>query len=232
METNGKTKRVSIVTRIMEANDRVAEENRRRLAASGTCMIDIIGSPGAGKTALLETSIPLLLKEIRVAVIVGDISTTRDAERIAVTGVPAVQITTESFGGSCHLEASTVMQALDRAEVEDHDLLFVENVGNLVCPAEFDIGHNARVVMISVVDGEDKPLKYPLAFRTSDLVLINKIDLNPYQHPDLSALHGNVRSVNPTAPIIELSARTGAGMDQWVSWVHDVMSRNRLSTSV
>ena len=214
------TKRVSVVTKITEANDRVAEENRKRFADSGVLVVDIMGSPGAGKTALLEAATPLLKERgLKVAVIVGDIETTHDAERVAAKGVHAVQITTSAFGGSCHLEASTVRQAVDQVDLADLDVLFVENVGNLVCPAEFDIGQRARAVVLSVTEGEDKPLKYPLAFSKADAVVISKTDLLPYLRVKMDLLRGNVRNINPQAAYMEVSSQGGEGMTSFIDWL-------------
>jgi hydrogenase nickel incorporation protein HypB len=219
MAERKKGEMISVVSKILAANDRVAEENRDRFRAADVAVIDIIGSPGAGKTALLEATLPRLAKEMAVGVIVGDISTTRDAERIAATGVPVVQITTDAFGGACHLEASTIRQALDHVSLEKLDLLFVENVGNLVCPAEFDLGQDRRAVVLSVTEGEDKPLKYPLAFREASVVVVSKIDLLPHLTYDIEALRANLKQVQPAVAWRELSARTGAGMDAWLEWV-------------
>ncbi|MFH1755709.1 MAG: hydrogenase nickel incorporation protein HypB [Candidatus Latescibacterota bacterium] len=221
MKSSGKRERIQIVSKVLKANDRVAEQNKKIFTEAHVYAIDLIGSPGSGKTALLEATIPLLLSELRVGVIEGDISTCRDAERIAALGVPVVQITTEAFGGSCHLEASTVGQALEELTLQDLDLLFIENVGNLVCPAEFDIGQHARVVVFSITEGEDKPLKYPLAFREADLIVVNKIDLTPYQKPDMDALRQNIERINPKVPRIELSARSGSGLEPWISWIRN-----------
>lgn len=211
--------RIHVVTRILQANDRVAEENRKRFTSAHVRAINLISSPGAGKTSLLEATLSRLRGQKKAAVIVGDIATTRDAERIAPSGVPVVQIMTEAFGGSCHLEASTIRQALDQIELTGLDLLFIENVGNLVCPAEFDLGEQAKVAILSVTEGEDKPLKYPLAFRVADLVLLSKVDLVPHLRIDMDKLREHVRRVNPKARVIELSVETGAGMDDWMAWV-------------
>jgi hydrogenase nickel incorporation protein HypB len=224
MESTGKKESIQIVTKVLKANDRIAEQNKRRFAEANVTAFDIMGSPGSGKTALLEATIPLLAEDIRVGVIEGDISTSRDAERIAAFGVPVVQITTESFGGSCHLEASTVGQALDEMPLADIDLLFIENVGNLVCPAEFDIGQHARVLVSSITEGEDKPLKYPLAFRVADLVVFNKTDLAPYLNPDMDALRGNLDRVHPKVPSFELSAREKIGLEPWIAWIRSAMT--------
>ena len=179
----------------------------------------LVGKNNGGKTALLEATIPRLLDDLRIGVVEGDITTSRDAQRIEALGVPVVQITTESFGGACHLEASSVLPALDRLPLRDLDLLFVENVGNLVCPAEFDIGQSARVVVLSMVEGEDKPLKYPLAFREASAAIISKMDLLDCQRPDMAALRENLARVNPHIPRIELSARTGSGLEAWIDWI-------------
>lgn len=226
MQSVGAKKRIDIVTKILEANERVAEQNRKRFAEANVCVIDLIGSPGSGKTALLEATIPLLATEMRVGVIEGDITTSRDAERVASLDVPVVQITTDKFGGACHLEASTVMQALDFTPLNDLDLLFIENIGNLVCPAEFDIGQSARVVVMSIIEGEDKPLKYPLAFREADLVVVSKMDLAPYQRPDTVALCENLRRVNPRLDWIQVSARAGTGLEPWIKWIRNATKQN------
>jgi hydrogenase nickel incorporation protein HypB len=217
MKSRKDSKRIDLVTNILEANDRVAQENRRLLAETGTRVVDIIGSPGAGKTRLLEATLPVLTEHMRVGVIAGDIETTLDAERIAVLGIPVVQTTTGAFGGSCHLDASVVRQALEQLNPDGLDLIFVENVGNLVCPAEFDIGQNARVVVLSVTEGEDKPLKYPLAFKTADLIVVSKLDLLPHLDLNMEALRGNLRQINHA--FIELSAQSGEGMPSWTEWI-------------
>ncbi len=214
-----KVKRIPVVARVLEANDRMAGENRKRLAAAGVRAINLISSPGAGKTSLLEASIPKLAPGIRVGVIVGDIATTRDAERIAALGVPAVQITTQAMGGACHLEAAAVGRALEKVDLSKLDLLVIENVGNLVCPAEFDVGEEAKVTLLSVTEGEDKPLKYPMAFRAAGLAVITKTDLIPHLRFDLDALRKNLRKVNPRLPVLELSSQTGRGMDAWLGWL-------------
>jgi hydrogenase nickel incorporation protein HypB len=156
---------------------------------------------------------------MRVGVVVGDVATTRDAERIAALGVPAVQITTQAMGGACHLEAPAVSRALDRLDLSKLDLLVVENVGNLVCPAAFDVGEEAKVTLLSVTEGEDQPLKYPQTFRVSSLAVITKMDLVPHLRFDLEALRRNLRKVHPKLPVLELSAQTGQGMDAWLDWL-------------
>jgi len=215
----GEGRKINVVTRILAANDRVAEENRKRFADAKEKVINLISSPGGGKTALLEATLGRLKGSKRIAVIVGDIATTKDAERIAKSDVPVVQITTASVGGSCHLEASTIRQALDDIPLHGLDILVVENVGNLVCPAEFDLGEHAKVSMLSVTEGEDKPLKYPLAFQVADVVILSKVDLVPHLKVDMDALRANVRQVNPKARIIELSSQSGQGFDAWIDWL-------------
>ena len=223
MASSAGGRKISVAKGILKANDRMAEENRRRFDEAGVRVIDIMGGPGAGKTALLEATIPRLREEARIGVVVGDIATTRDAERIAVHDVPVVQITTESFGGACHLEASTVRQALDAVNLDEIDLLFVENVGNLVCPSHFELGHHARVVLLSVTEGEDKPLKYPLAFQVSDVAVVSKIDLASHLGVDMEALRENIERANPKAVRMELSSRSGEGMDAWLDWLRGLL---------
>jgi hydrogenase nickel incorporation protein HypB len=225
MESSGGGRRIKVATGILKANDRLAEENRRRFDEAGVLVVDVMGGPGSGKTALLEATIPRLKPEVRTGVVVGDVATTRDAERIAVHDVPVVQIETESFGGACHLEASTVRQALDGVDLESLDLLFVENVGNLVCPSHFDVGQHGRVVVLSVTEGEDKPLKYPLAFQVSDAAVISKIDLVPHLNIDMDTLRSNVEKANPKAERLELSSLTGAGIEEWMAWLRRALGR-------
>jgi len=215
------TRRIPVVTRILDANDRVADENRRRFAEARVWVVNLVSSPGAGKTTLLEHTLPALAPSLAAGVIVGDIATTRDAERLAVHDVPVVQITTESFGGSCHLEASTIRQALDALDLASLDVLFVENVGNLVCPAEFDLGEHAKVALLSVTEGEDKPLKYPLAFQVADLAVVTKMDLVPHLHYDLDVMRGFMDRVNPRLRRVEVSTYTGQGMEAWLDWVRE-----------
>jgi hydrogenase nickel incorporation protein HypB len=219
MKSKSPGSRIEVVTKVMEANDRIAEQNRRRFAEAGVLAIDLIGSPGAGKTALIEATVPRLAAELRMGVVVGDIATTRDADRIAALGIPVVQITTESFGGACHLEAGTVAQSLEKLPLERIDVLFVENVGNLVCPAEFDLGQNERVVVLSVTEGEDKPLKYPLAFREAGALIVSKADLLPHLQFDLESLQQNAVRINPQLRIFRLSSQSGEGVELWTEWI-------------
>ncbi len=214
------TKTISVVTKILDANTRVAAENRHRFQHAGVLTINLISSPGSGKTTILETTIPRLIADgYKVGVIAADIATTADAERIAAHNIPVIQITTDSFGGACHLEAPTVRQALDQFPLDGLDLLFIENVGNLVCPAEFDIGEALRVTLISVTEGEDKPLKYPLAFRVSDCAVVTKTDLIPHLRISMEKLRNCIAQINPKMPRFEVSSHSGEGMEQWIDWL-------------
>jgi hydrogenase nickel incorporation protein HypB len=216
---------IEIVKKVLDANDTVAAENRAQFADAGVFVVNVMSSPGSGKTATLERTLAALAPDIRCAVIVGDICSTRDADRLARSGAPVVQINTDQFGGDCHLGAHVIREALTRIDLGAIDLLFVENVGNLVCPAEFDIGEHARVVVLSVAEGEDKPIKYPLMFRVCDAVLLNKIDLLPHLDYDVELVEGNVRAVHPEMPVLRLSAATGEGLDAWLDWLRTERDR-------
>ena len=178
-----------------------------------------MSSPGAGKTTLLQKTLTQLMPEIKTAVIVGDICTTNDADRLATTGAEVVQVNTDEFGGDCHLAAHVIENAAANFDLDKIDLLIVENIGNLVCPAEFDIGEDARAVVLSVTEGEDKPVKYPLMFRVCDVALLNKIDLLNYLDYDIKLAIKNIHQINPGMPIYETSSKTGAGMEPWIAWI-------------
>lgn len=197
-------------------NREIAAENRAHLAAHGIVTLNVMSAPGAGKTSLLVRTIPLLRELFRVGVIEGDIQTTTDAERVAALGVPAYQIQT---GGVCHLDAAMVHSALHQIDLDSIDLLVIENVGNLVCPAEFDLGEDARIMLLSVSEGDDKPKKYPLMFRESRLLILNKIDLLPHVSFDPAKAKRDARDINPALDIIEVSCVTGEGLDRWIEWV-------------
>ena len=197
-------------------NDRYAAQSRARLHAAGTLALNLMSSPGAGKTTLLVASLERLNGRLPLAVIEGDQATASDAERIRATGAKAVQINT---GQGCHLDAHMIGHALDRVGVPAGGVLFVENVGNLVCPAGFDLGETRKVVVASVTEGEDKPLKYPNMFAVADLLLVSKVDLLPHLAFDLPALIANARRINPAIQIIEVSAVTGAGVESWLAWI-------------
>jgi hydrogenase nickel incorporation protein HypB len=214
------SERIQVLERIFDENDHTAAANRADLAAAEVVGLNVMGSPGAGKTALLQHTLRRLGGRLRIGVIEGDIETSLDADRLAGLGAVIELVNTSNgFGAECHLDAPMVRSALVRLPLDDLDLVVVENVGNLVCPAEFDVGVHHRIMVFSVTEGEDKPLKYPVMFRTADLVLINKIDLLPYLDFDTALFERNLAAVNPSAPRIRLSTRTGAGMQEWVEWL-------------
>ncbi|MFP4343907.1 MAG: hydrogenase nickel incorporation protein HypB [Anaerolineales bacterium] len=208
--------RVPVVTKILDANDQAAADNREHLGDHGIYAVNIMASPGAGKTTLLMATIEALRGRRRVGVVEGDVASQVDADRIAETGAPVVQINT---GGGCHLDAPMVHQALHALPLDEIDLLFIENVGNLICPVSFDLGQNAKVALISVPEGHDKPYKYPGIFEAVDVVVVTKSDLLPYLDFDLDAFHELVHGLNDRAPIIVLSAKTGEGLEHWIEWV-------------
>ncbi len=213
------TREIQVVRRVLDVNDRMAEANRRMFAERGVFVLNVMSSPGSGKTTTLIKALERLLPGMRCAVIVGDICTTCDADRLAVTGVPVVQVNTDAFGGDCHLAAHVIEKAAAGIDLEAVDLLIVENVGNLVCPAEFDIGEDARVVILSVTEGEDKPAKYPLMFRVCDAALLNKTDLLPYLDFDKRRALDIIHGVHPGMPVFEMSAKTGEGLEPFVDWI-------------
>jgi hydrogenase nickel incorporation protein HypB len=201
---------------IISRNDRFARENRERLARAGVCAVNLVSSPGSGKTTLLVKTIERLKSKIAVAVVEGDQQTSIDADRIKATGAPAFQINT---GRACHLDAHMVGHALDELPLRRGSILFIENVGNLVCPAGFDLGETQNVTLLSVTEGEDKPLKYPVAFAAAGTVLLSKIDLFPHLDFEVDRCLGNVRAINPDICIFQVSAKTGEGMEDWLSWL-------------
>ncbi len=210
------TTTVRLETEVLARNDRLAERNRGWLAGRGIVALNLMSSPGAGKTTLLERTIRDLGGDLALSVIEGDQETTRDAERIRATGSPVVQINT---GTGCHLDAVMLARGLEQLNPPINSMVLIENVGNLVCPALFDLGEHARVVIVSVTEGEDKPIKYPHMFRESDVVVLSKIDLLPHVPFDLSAFLDHVRQVNPLARILQISALTGEGLAAWFDWV-------------
>ena len=207
---------VEIHERILAGNDRAARHNREHFAEHGVLAINLMGSPGAGKTAVLEATARALRRELRLGAISGDLATHRDAERLAAAGIPSAAITT---GSACHLDADMVHHGLHDLPWRDLDLLFIENVGNLVCPAVYDLGQAANVVVLSVTEGEDKPVKYPVMFRTADLVILSKIDLLPHLDVRVEAIEEGLAQVMPVPRMLTLSARTGEGLDGWISWL-------------
>ncbi len=212
---------IKVVKKVLDANDEMARQNREMFKEKGVFVLNVMSSPGSGKTATLVKTLGRIMPDIKCAVIVGDICTTNDADRLATTGAPVVQINTDAFGGDCHLAAHVIKKAAQGLDLDSIDLLIIENVGNLVCPAEFDMGENARVVILSVTEGEDKPVKYPLMFRVCDAALLNKIDLLPYLDFDIEEAKGYIQKVHPEIDIFEISARTEHGFDKWIEWLKE-----------
>lgn len=207
---------------LLHANQKGADHNRKHFDEWGITCLNLMSSPGAGKTVLLEKTLAALKERFEIAVIEGDMTTELDADRLRKYGVPVIPINT---GRSCHLDAKMVAGGIRILEhhynPQDFDLVLVENVGNLVCPAEFEVGEHAKVALLSVTEGEDKPLKYPIMFQEADCLLITKIDLAPYLEIDLDRIAANVRQMNPDTAIISVSAKTGVGLKQWFDWIGD-----------
>jgi hydrogenase nickel incorporation protein HypB len=219
--------KIKIVEDALDSNNTIARANREDFDRAGVAVVNLMSSPGAGKTTLLERSLGDL-GGVRAGVLEGDVQGSIDSDRIASLHVPVTQLNTGAgFGGECHLDANMVRSALPSLPLADVDLLVIENVGNLVCPAEFKVGEDARVMIASVTEGEDKPLKYPLMFRACELIVINKIDLLPHIEFDLDRLRENLDIVHPGVARIELSARTGEGVEAWRSWLSAVPERRR-----
>jgi len=210
---------VEVHQHLLAENERHADGIRRLLGEHGIFAVNLMSSPGAGKTALLEATLARLQGELRVAVIEGDIETSADADRLRPFPAQVVQINTGPFGRDCHLAAPLVASAVEKLELHLLDLLVVENVGNLVCPAEFDIGEDHKVVLLSVTEGEDKPQKYPLMFHEAGLALVTKTDLLPYLDVELATIEDNLRRANPNQVILPVSSKTGAGLDAWLAWL-------------
>ncbi len=214
------TERVAIGENILAENDRTADRNRADFAGAGVTTVNLMSSPGAGKTTLLKATITSLGEQLRLGVLEGDIATSLDADQLGGLGAPISLVNTSAgFGGECHLDATMVRSGLQRLPLDQLDLLIIENVGNLVCPAEFDVGQHARAMVYAVTEGEEKPLKYPVMFRACEMVVVNKIDLLPHLDYDLDQFLHNLRAVNPTAQVVQLSARTGEGVDRWCDWL-------------
>jgi hydrogenase nickel incorporation protein HypB len=212
--------RVEVRENILASNDETASLNRADLETAGVKCINLMSSPGAGKTTLLRRTLSLLEGHCRIGIVEGDIETALDAEQLEGLGAPVSLVnTSRGFGGECHLDARMVRAGLEGLELDELDLVIIENVGNLVCPAEFDVGQHARAMVSSVTEGEEKPLKYPLMFRVCDTVVINKIDLLPHLEFDYGRFRANLEAVNPGASVIPLSARTGQGVGEWCAWL-------------
>jgi len=208
--------KVPVVRNILEANDRIAEQNRELFDRHKVFVINLMSSPGAGKTSLLERTIERMKDKINIAVIEGDIQSSYDAERIAQKGVKAVQINTE---GACHLDGNMIREAVGQFDLGNVDMLVVENVGNLVCPAEFNVGEDMKIMILSVPEGDDKPLKYPLMFSLSKALIINKIDLLPYVDCNVEKIREEASKLSPGIAVFEVSCRTGEGLEAWYDWV-------------
>ncbi len=207
---------ITIERKVLEKNDEIARENRALFADHGVYVINMVSSPGAGKTSILERTLERLRTTLRIAVIEGDVQTDLDARRVAKYNVPAVQIVTR---GGCHLEANLIRDAIGNLDLKACDLLVIENVGNLVCPSNYDLGEAVKVVVASTTEGDDKPLKYPSMFRNASVLIINKIDLLPYLQSNVAVLRENALKINPSLTVFETSCTTGAGMDAWCSWL-------------
>ncbi|MCX6005025.1 MAG: hydrogenase nickel incorporation protein HypB [Chloroflexi bacterium] len=208
--------KINVMQDVLQANDRIAAENKQLFKKTNNLVLNLMSSPGAGKTSLLEKTAELLAGKLRLGVIVGDIETTRDADRISKYNIPSIQLTT---GSACHLDANMVASALPHMELDKIDILVVENVGNLVCPAEFIVGEDYKVMILSVTEGDEKPLKYPMMFKESSLMIINKIDLLQYTNFNLEEAKANARKVHPGIDIIEISCTKGTGLDAWIAWL-------------
>lgn len=218
---------VALGVNLLDANQKGADHNRAHFDEWGITCLNVMSGPGAGKTALLERTLATLTADYKIAVIEGDMTTELDAERLRKYGVPVIAINT---GRSCHLDAKMVAGGIHRFEMdynpEEFELVFVENVGNLVCPAEFEVGEHAKVALLSVTEGEDKPLKYPIMFQEADCLLVTKIDLAPYVDADIDRIIANVRQMNSRVTILPVSAKTGEGLDRWFDWIKSRCQRS------
>ena len=219
--------KVRVVEDAFDANNTIASANRSDFDRADVTVVNLMSAPGAGKTTLLERALDGLAEQgLRVGVLEGDVAGSFDADRLSVLHLPVVQLNTDNgFGGECHLDANMVRSALPSVPLDEIDLLLVENVGNLVCPAEFRIGEDSRIMVCSVTEGEDKPLKYPLMFRACELVIINKVDLLEYLDFDIDRLEANIAQVNPSATIMKVSAKTGEGVDAFRAWLQALPAR-------
>jgi hydrogenase nickel incorporation protein HypB len=215
---------IKVLKNILSANDQLAEGNRKLLDAKKVFSLNLMSTPGAGKTSLILATIKSLKDKCRIGVIEGDVSSSIDAERISREGVPVLQINT---GGECHLDAVMIQRALGDMPLDNIDLLLIENVGNLVCTAEFDTGAHRNVVIASIPEGDDKPLKYPLMFTVADVILLNKVDLLPYLRFDIAAYHKSVKGLNDKVEVFQISCETNQGMEQWLSWLQHQLSGHK-----
>jgi len=217
--------KVSVVKNILEANDRIAQQNRALFDEHDLTVMNLMSSPGAGKTSLLERTIQALKQDLSLGVIEGDIQSSQDAERIARMGIPVVQINT---GGACHLDGNMIRDTFSEFNLAELDLMVVENVGNLVCPAEFKVGEDFKAMILSVTEGDDKPAKYPLMFHESSVLLVNKVDLLPYVDCTVERIREEALKINPHMTIFEISCKTGEGLEAWYEWLkQEVLTRKK-----
>ena len=216
--------KIDVQKKIQNENDRVAAGNRKAFTDAGLLVLNLISSPGSGKTTLLESTLDRLTDTMNVIVIEGDVSTQRDMDRVRAHGASGVQINT---GGGCHLSAAMIDEVLGELDLEAADVVFIENVGNLICPSTYDLGEDVRMVLLSTTEGDDKPMKYPAIFHESDLAILNKIDLLPHLVYDIDKVAREIEVLNPKCEILRLSALTGDGMDAWIDWVKAKLAEKR-----
>lgn len=220
--------KVSIEKKILSKNDRVAIENRQRFSDAGVLVFNIISSPGSGKTTLLEATLDRLADRTKILVIEGDVSTERDMDRVRAHGADGIQINT---GGGCHLSAKMISDVLDGLDLDAADIVFIENVGNLICPSTYDLGEDIRMVLLSTAEGDDKPMKYPSIFHEAELAIITKIDLLPYLEFDVEKVGTEISVLNPECEVLKLSALKGEGMDVWIEWIRKRLEMKRAACS-
>ncbi len=216
--------KIPVIRKILETNEERSNQLREKFDKNKTLVLNLISSPGAGKTTLLERTLSSLKSDFKMGVIEGDIQTTADAQRIAKTGVSTVQINTE---GACHLDSNMIFAATEKMNITDLDILYIENVGNLVCPAEFKVGEDFKIALLSIPEGDDKPEKYPLLFSEAKVLLLNKIDLLPYLDFDVEKVKKVVKSLNNDIEIIPVSAKTGEGFDAWLEWIKNEVKKKK-----
>jgi len=220
--------KIDVEKKIQDENDRVAEKNRKVFADAGVFVVNIISSPGSGKTTLLEATLDRLAGRMNVVVIEGDVSTQRDMDRVRARGASGVQINT---GGGCHLSSAMIADVLGGLDLESAELVFIENVGNLICPSTYDLGEDVRMVLLSTTEGDDKPMKYPAIFHEASLAVLNKIDLLPHLTYDVDRVEREIRVLNPDAEILKLSAMTGEGMEAWTDWILDRLAEKKRTSA-
>jgi hydrogenase nickel incorporation protein HypB len=216
--------KIEIEKKIQSENDLIAQENRKVFAQAGVLVLNLISSPGSGKTTLLEATLDRITEELRILVIEGDVSTERDMDRVRARGAGGIQINT---GGGCHLSARMIQDVLGELDLASADVVFIENVGNLICPSTYDLGEDVRLVLLSSTEGDDKPMKYPAIFHEASLAILNKTDLLPYLTFDIDRAETEIRVLNPDCEILRLSAMTGDGMDAWLDWIRAGLRKKR-----